>query len=326
MPSHLDRIEIELARDRLDGAVDDPAHHAHRRAHRAVAALVREHDLHVVGIVHNAIRPGEDQRDDARHIVRRIEAIAAEVLGDLEVEREDAAVLVHRGAGARDVLARVAGGEQVLGAVLAPAHRPPQRARQRRAGQLLAIERDLLSEAAADVGRDHRHLRLGELEPPRKLRAIRMRHLVADVHRQVLAALVPHGAAAACFDRCVGLAMLMEFSLDHDRRFGEAALRIARAEDLMRDQVRRQRLVDQRGARRERALHAGDGRERLVVDLDQFGGVLGEIAVARHDAHDRIADEAHLVDRQRRHLDRVQAFDRRRHAQHAWSIRRDRGR
>ena len=67
-------------------------------------------------------------------------------------------------------------------------------------------------------------------QPPRKLRAVRMRHLVADMHRQVLAALVPHGAAAARLDRRVGLAVLMEFGLDHDRRFGEAALRIARRE------------------------------------------------------------------------------------------------
>jgi hypothetical protein len=109
--------------------------------------------------------------------------------------------------------------------------------------------------------------------------------------------------------------MLMECSLDHDRRIGEAALRIARREGLLRDQVRRQGFVDQRGAGRERALHRGDRRERLMVDHDQLGGVLGEITIARHDAHHRVADEAHLVDRQRGHLDRVQALDWWGHAQ-----------
>ena len=314
-PAHRDRIELQLAGDRLDGAVHHPAHHPHGGAHRSVAAFVGEHDLDVVGVVGNAIGAGEDQRHDPRHVVGRVEAIAAEVLGDRELEREDAAVAIHRRASVRGILARMARREQVLGAILAPTHGFAQRARQRRTGQLLAVERDLLPKSAADVRGDDCDLGLAEAQPPGELRAIGMRHLVADMHRQVLAALIPHRAAPARLDRRVGLAVLMEFGFDHERRLGEAAFRVAGREGLMRDQVRRQRLVDQRGAGRERTVHAGDRRKRLVRDLDQLGGILGQIAVARRDAHHRVANEAHLVDRQRGHLDRMQPLDRRRHAQ-----------
>ena len=43
-----------------------------------------------------------------------------------------------------------------------------------------------------------------------------------------------------------------------------------------------------------------DGRQRLVVDLDELGRVLGEVAVVGDDQRDRVADEAHLVLGQRR--------------------------
>ena len=102
----------------------------------------------------------------------------------------------------------MARGEQVLHAVFAPTHRPLEVAGQRRGGQFLAVERDLLAEAAADVGRDDRHLRFLEPEPSGKLGAQRMRDLGADVEGQMPAPVVPNGGAAACFDRSVGLAVL----------------------------------------------------------------------------------------------------------------------
>ena len=48
------------------------------------------------------------------------------------------------------------------------------------------------------------------------------------------------------------------------------------------------------GRRRDRVEH---GVERVVVDLDELGRVLGEVAVAGDDDGDRLADVAHGVDR-----------------------------
>ena len=60
------------------------------------------------------------------------------------------------------------------------------------------------------------------------------------------------------------------------------------------------RLSSTRGAPGASACSRSiDRLERLVVDLHQLGGVLRQIAVGCDDAGDRIADKAHLVERQR---------------------------
>ena len=148
-----------------------------------------------------------------------------------------------------------------------------------------------------------------------------MRHLVADMHGQVLLAGVPHRGAAARLDRRVRLPVLVEARFDHHGGPREPARRIAGAEPLVRDEVAGQALIDARRIRRERALDARYRRQRLVDHLDARSGVLGEVAVGRHDAGDGIADEAHLVDRQRAALDRQQALDRRRQPQRRCPLR-----
>ena len=67
-------------------------------------------------------------------------------------------------------------------------------------------------------------------------------------------------------------------------------------------------FVQHRRCRLERVGGIDDGRQRLVVDLDQLQRILGEIAVRRDHDRDRLADIAHALDRDR------PAFDRRLHA------------
>ena len=124
------------------------------------------------------------------------------------------------------------------------------------------------------------------------------------------AAGVPDGGTAACLDWRMGLARLGKARLDHSMRTLKLALWIANALMLVRYQVGRQGLVDQRRAVREGALDPGDRRQLLVFDLDQLGRILGEIAIVRHDAYHWITLEAHLVDRQRGHSGRAQALNR----------------
>ena len=70
--------------------------------------------------------------------------------------------------------------------------------------------------------------------------------------------------------------------------------------------VRAELRVDERRAVLERLLDVGDRRERLVLDLDELGRVLGERAGLGDDDGDTVALVARLVGRERevrRHLD-----------------------
>ena len=58
-------------------------------------------------------------------------------------------------------------------------------------------------------------------------------------------------------------------------------------------------LVDERVVALRRDV-VDDRLQRLVVDVDQLGRVLGEVAALGDDQRDRVADEAHLVVGQRR--------------------------
>ena len=76
-----------------------------------------------------------------------------------------------------------------------------------------------------------------------------------------------------------------------ERRRGQAA-------DLA-DEVRAVALVDERVVVLGRDV-VDDRRQRLVVDVDQLGRVLGEAEALGDDQGDRVADEAHLAVGQRR--------------------------
>src|SRR5262249_21736698 len=136
--------------------------------------------------------------------------IGTKVFNDLEFQREDAALAVDSGTRTHHILARMACSDQIFVAVLAPTHRPAQLTRYCRDGQFLAIERDLLAEAAADVGRDDGDLGFGEPQAAGELRAVGMRHLAADVHGEMTPPLIPNRTAAARLDWRVGLTVLAE--------------------------------------------------------------------------------------------------------------------
>jgi len=139
-----------------------------------------------------------------------------------------------------------------------------------------------------------------------------MRHLVADMKGQVFAPCIPDGGASTRLHRYVGLAMLIKGGLYHGMSFTTALSDVSGRECLVRNQIGGQRLVDKRCIRRKGAFQRRDRRQDLVFDLDQFGRVLGDIAVPRHHDSHRVAVKPHLADRQRCYLSRVKPFDWRR--------------
>ena len=80
------------------------------------------------------------------------------------LQREEPAVLVHRHLAVDDIVAALRVGEEVLGAVARPFHRPAEALRRLQHQCVLPIDEYLRAEAAADIRRDDAKLCLLDLE------------------------------------------------------------------------------------------------------------------------------------------------------------------
>ena len=126
-----------------------------------------------------------------------------------------------------------------------------------------------------------------------------VRDLRRGPHREHAVAVV-RGDAAVRLDRRVRRA-LEEVPVVADQiGGGEAGVDVAERElDLLGD-VRAPRLVvDLDVLALERVLDGEDRLERLVLDVDQRERLVRGVLVERRDGGDRLADVAHLVDRER---------------------------
>ena len=92
--------------------------------------------------------------------------------------------------------------------------REPRGLRQR---ELLGVDVDLRAEAAADVGRDHAHLRLGDAADRRDERAHEVRHLRRGVERELAAGRDPVGDDGARLDRHRREPLVVDRQRDLDR-------------------------------------------------------------------------------------------------------------
>ena len=82
----------------------------------------------------------------------------------VDPQREELAVLVERQLGLGDMVAAVGVGHEGLGAVGRPLDRPAEPCGGPGDERLLGVVEDLGAEAAADIGRDHAQLVLGDAE------------------------------------------------------------------------------------------------------------------------------------------------------------------
>ena len=117
-------------------------------------------------------------------------------------------------------------------------------------------------------------------------------------------------AAVELDQRAVGLerrrveAVEVELADLHDLvGLGERRVEVAPLVDALPHQVRAGVLVQHRDALAARVARVDDRVDRVVLDLDQLGRVARELAGRRDDGDDRLADVAHLADRQRVVLD-----------------------
>ena len=161
-PPQLDRIHLELDRERVDGPFDRVRR---LRPSRTAVGIGRRRVREDAGarqavggdVVAAAVDPGAEQRDPGRH-----ELQVGAHRGD--EPHADGGDLPLRGRGELDLLEDVAavdGRVESLRALLDPLDRLLEPAGEREAERFLGVDVELRAEAAADVGRDHPQPRLG---------------------------------------------------------------------------------------------------------------------------------------------------------------------
>ena len=197
-------------------------------------------------------------------------------------------------------VARVVVGEERLGAVAGPFHRPAEAARRPHHRDLLGIEIGARAESAADVGADHVHVLLRHLEADRERMPDAVHALAARDQRVLVLGRVVVADRRARLHEAAGGALVADGLLDHQMGAGERGLdRGAVAECVVEREVVGRLRPDRRRTRRERLEHVGDRGQRLVLDLDRFGAVARRREALGHHHGDRLADIAHAIDRER---------------------------
>ena len=300
LPAQLDRVHVELPRQRVDRTLDrvgrlGPAGAAVGVGRRRVR--VDAHALEVVALdgVAAAVEPGAEDRDARRHELE----VRAHRSRQPHPHRGDRPVGGRRELHLLDDVASVDGGDVRLRAPLDPLDRPAELPREREAERLLGVDVQLRAEPAADVRGDDPQLRLGDAGDEREGRAEDVRDLGRRPHRVL--ALSGDGLHdhAARLDRVRDQPVLVVALLHRHRRLGEQPLGLSRLELPRVAVVRAQVVVQDRGVVAERSLDVAHRRQLLVVDLDELGGVLGERPAVRDHDRDAVAGVARLVDRER---------------------------
>ena len=210
-------------------------------------------------------------------------------------DREQFAVAIDRRLHLPVLLALMIGGGEAFAAVLDPFDRAAQHERGRRDRQFLGIERVLGSEAAAHIGRDHPDLLFRQSQRLDQDPFGLVRHLRAVPGREQFVGRVVAREHRASLDR-MAAALVDAKVLGHPVcGAGECALGVAVFHHPMGDQIvgtvepRLGGVPRKAGARLE---HSGQGTQ---VELDQSGGVFGQVSAFGHDQRDGLTDVTHLL-------------------------------
>ncbi len=248
----------------------------------------------------------EHEGTQHRHAATDDGDVGAEVGVEVHLEPGDVAVLVGRQGERLDLVAAVVGRHQALAAGLGVLHRLGQPTRHRPGDPLLGSGLQLAAETTTDVGGDDPDLGLGYAGGGRQGEAEDVRDLGRRPHGELLTGRVDHDAARLHERRDEPLLSVLTLDEDavgacrldgglhvaagaclpgvEDPQGGLVAAEVGMGEDLVLQGV----------------LDADDGRQLVVVDVDQLGGVAGlGRAAGDDDGHD-LAGEGDPVGRHRR--------------------------
>ena len=185
--------------------------------------------------------------------------------------------------------------QSVLRSLLDPLHRRSEAAGQRNGEQLLGVHVEFGAEATSDVRGDHAQLRLGDPECRGGQQPQDVGHLGRRPEGDVSAGLEP-GDDTTRFDR-VRNQRRLDISVLHDHV--RTVVERARLELPHVRDVRAEAVVHERRSLRCGRLDVDEHGQRLVVDLDELGGIDRVSARVGQDDRDAVALVVDLIDRER---------------------------
>jgi len=200
------------------------------------------------------------------------------------------------------------GGERRFAAALGPADRPAQPVGQGDREDLVAVDVELGAEAAPHRRRHHPQLALGDSGGGRQHHPQHVRHLGRRVEGHVAAVWRRHGQHAAWLHRRGDQALLVEVGRHGVSGICERCLECVGVGNERPVEALVGRQVGVRGGLlRFGGLDGGHRRQRLVVDIDELGGVGRAVAVFGEHHRHHVSYVAGLVDRHRvvRRVDHV---------------------
>ena len=297
---HHERVEVELAGDHVEQAFAHPGLDLPRTPVGDVGRLVGRDDHRLDVEVLEPVGRREQGPDDRRVAGGRVAdlGVGALVEHQPEPDAEQPPVGVDRRLHVDALLAGLAADHEVLGAVLDPLHRPAEQQRGAGHGDVLARQPALLAEGPADVAAPHPHRVGGDPQGGRQVEAQGVGRLVARVDVELPGAGIVLGEHAPALHRDVGVAVLVEPGPHHPVGRGEGGVGVAVAMGRAVHHVGPELGEDRLGGAGQDVVHVAHSGQRVVVDLDRLGAVLGQRpGVGQHDGH-RVAHQPHGVARQ----------------------------
>ena len=186
-------------------------------------------------------------------------------------------------------------GEKVLAAILDPPHGSFENSACHAGHRVFGIQEVLPAERAPHVGNDDPDPMLVRAEELDQTVADLVRGLRRRPHRQHVGVGLVVGNDAARLDGVRAAPMLLERDPERVRSVGECGGAVPVLGVELGDHVVGGCRVHGRRTRGQRFAAIRHRRQRLVVDIDQRGGVLGDIARIRQHHGDRFSGEAHLL-------------------------------
>ena len=212
----------------------------------------------------------------------------------MRLTREQTARDVGRAAQADRARLTRGAGDELLEPLELDLHRAADATREQRRDHVDRVEIEAPAEVAADRRLQHAHTVAGDAERARQVALVQEGHLRGGPHRQ-LALRVPlrdgdHGFQAARRHEVQPVR-----ALDDDRRLGKRAIDVAVTELVAQIRVIvRALVVHARRARAERLGRLEDGRQLLVLHVDQCDRLLGDGRRFGGDGSDLVADAPDL--------------------------------
>ena len=313
-PPKLRRIEGERLRDHVHVRLLGEDHlRLAGRAGMTAGDVVRVDAEAFDQEVRDPVDPGAHARATEVHARRGLEGrVRAAVEKRRHVPGHEPSVVRHARAQRDDGWVTRVAGHQLLGVAHDHLHRPPGHAREV-IGERQIHQRALAAEIAADGSQVDANPRGRKRERVRQQLLEAERHLVRRPHLDPIVLVDRHDARVG-----LEIAMVRELRpegvLEDVVGLAEPGLHVSQLEPENRLDVRvgplgRRAfigpgiLVHERGAGLERLDGIEDGREILVLDLDERERFFREVGVERRDHRNPLADESDAITGQERHVE-----------------------